>query len=155
MLVLRDRAARCSVHKKKWSTSGSARANAPALRRTATCRAAQRWRIGRCSTAIVHSDVPWGSTSTTFNIFLLLQLLTSATEGGELFMRVGVCVSFWLPIYGSVLQTLALLRRLLQGWPLILLLSHLVTLFRLGQHHSPSSSGASSLVASPFRFTFP
>ena len=43
----------CRSIKKRGHVGVRARANAPALRRTETCRAAQRWRIGRYSTAIV------------------------------------------------------------------------------------------------------
>ena len=38
-----------------------------------------------------------GRVLVLLSISLLLLLLTPATEGVELFMRLGVCVSFWLP----------------------------------------------------------
>ena len=39
-----------------------------------------------------------GRVLVLFSILFLLLLLTSATEGVEMIMRLGVCVSFWLPI---------------------------------------------------------
>ena len=77
MLVLMDRAARSPFHQKKEARRGplldSNRMGAP----TAMCA---------------------GRVLVLFSILFLLLLLTSATEGVEMIMRLGVCVSFWLPI---------------------------------------------------------
>ena len=62
------------------------------MRRSAGAVAATRQQSYWCA----YSDVRWESTSTIFNIISHVTL-TPATEGVELFMRLGVCVSFWLP----------------------------------------------------------
>ena len=44
-----------------------------------------------------HTAMCAGGVLVLLSILLLLLLLTPATEGVEMFMRLGVCVSFWLP----------------------------------------------------------
>ena len=45
-----------------------------------------------------HTAMCAGGVLAQLSILLLFFLLTSATEGVEMFMRLGSCVSFWLPI---------------------------------------------------------
>ena len=45
-----------------------------------------------------HTAMCAGGVLVLLSISLLLLLLTSATEGVEMLMRLGGCVSFWLPI---------------------------------------------------------
>ena len=97
---LKDRAARSPFHCGVGHLKVRARANASrcvrrlevAVRRSAGALAATRQQSYGCA----YRDVRWGSTCTTFHIITLL-LLTPATEGVEMFMRLGVYVSFWLP----------------------------------------------------------
>ena len=69
-----------------------------ALRRSAGALAATRQQSYGCA----NGDVRWRSTSTTFNIITIIT--TYITEGVEMFMRLGGCVSFWLPKIGCTIR---------------------------------------------------
>ena len=100
---LMDRAARSPFHKKR-GTSGSTRAPMPrgvcdGLR--LPCGAAlAHWPLLESNRMGAHTAMCAGGVLVLLSISLLLLLLTPATEDVELFMRLCVCVSLWLPILG-------------------------------------------------------
>ena len=108
MPVLMDRAARSPFHqKKKGLPCGAALAHWPLLDSN---------RVG------AHTTMCAGGVLVLLSIFLLLLLLTSAPEGVEMFMRLGGCVSFWLPmnrLYSSGDFSSAVSRRVLLCWTLV------------------------------------
>ena len=84
MPVLMDRAARSPFHQKKnCLPCGAALAHWPLL---------DSDRVG------AHATMCAGGVLVLLSILLLLLLLTSALERVEMFMRLGVCVSLWLPM---------------------------------------------------------
>ena len=60
-------------------------------------RSAGAWPLLDSNRMGAHAAMCAGGLLVLLSISLLLSLLTPATEGVELFMRLGVCVSFWLP----------------------------------------------------------
>ena len=101
MPVLMDRAARSPFHQKKGGRRGPrARANAPALRCTASLRA-QRWRIGRYSDSnrygCAYSDVRWVSTRYYFQYYYYYYYLRQPRRVWKCLCVWEGCVSFLPP----------------------------------------------------------
>ena len=111
MPVLMDPAARSPFHKKGARRGPRARQCASAAPHgNLPCGAAlAHWPLLDSNRMGAHTAMCAGRVLVLLSRLLLLSLLTSATEGVDMFMRLGVCVSVWLPIglaHSSVLVDL-------------------------------------------------
>ena len=86
-----DRAARSPFRSKKGARRG------PRARQCASA-ALAHWPQLDSNRMGAHTAMCAGGVLVLLSMSLLLSLLTSATEGVEMFMRLGGCVSFWFPI---------------------------------------------------------
>ena len=94
----------CRSIKKKGLPCGAALAHWPLLDSN---------RVG------AHTTMCAGGVPVLLSILVLLLLLTSAPEGVEMFMRLGGCVSFWLPMNRLYFVRRLFVSRLPKG-PLVL-----------------------------------
>ena len=92
----------------------------PSKKKGLPCGAAlAHWPLLDSNRVGAHTTMCAGGVLVLLSILLLLLLLTSAPEGVEMFMRLGVCVSFWLLLNRLYFVRRLFVRRLPKG-PIVL-----------------------------------